>query len=70
MKKAAKRRTKTMNKTKNIVKILVKIWKSLVHFFKFDDKILSEIETVASENAYFWGGFSDARICVEINFFS
>ena len=51
------------------MKIVVKIWKSLVNFFKFDYKILSEIETVASENAYFSGGFSDARICVELKFF-
>ena len=32
-------------------------------------KTVSEIETVASENAYFSGGFSDARICGELNSF-
>ena len=57
-----------MNKTKNIVEDCSSNLKSLVNIFKFDNKKFSEIETLASENAYFSGGFSDARVCVELNF--
>ena len=53
-----------------MLKIVFRTWKSLVNLFKFDYKILGEIETVASENAHFSGGFSDPRICVELNFFN
>ena len=33
-------------------------------------KFFIEIETVASETAYFLGGYSDARICVDLNLFN
>ena len=58
-----------MKKTKNIVEDCTYNLEKPCQFFKFDYKIFSEIETVASKNAYFLGGFSDARIFVELNFF-
>ena len=57
-------------KQRILLKIALKIWRSHVNFFKFDYKILSEIGTVASENVYFSGGFSDARTCVELKNFN
>ena len=55
-------------KQRILLKIVVKIWKKPCQYFKFDNKKISKIETLASENVYFSGGFSDARICVELKF--
>ena len=58
-----------VNVAKNNELNKVRVCKSHVYFFKFDYKNVSEIETISSENVHFLGGFSDARICVELKFF-
>ena len=51
------------------MKIVVKIWKSLGNFFMFDYKIFSEIDPLHKKMHIFRAGFSDARMCVKLNFF-
>ena len=48
-------------KQRILLEIALKIWRSHVNLFKCDYRILSEIGTDASENAYFLGDFSDSN---------